>query len=82
MLPFFGYLGSIDIAPKGDSRLLSGAKADYLRLDGCGSDVSFLSNAAGSSNGRTSLSEGEYLGSNPGPAAELGYVGHRPCPLI
>ena len=26
---------------------------------------------AGSSNGRTSPSEGEYLGSNPGPAATL-----------
>ena len=29
----------------------------------------FLSKFAGSSNGRTSPFEGEYLGSNPGPAA-------------
>ena len=29
-----------------------------------------LSEAGGSSNGRTSPSEGEYLGSNPGPAAK------------
>ena len=28
-----------------------------------------ISNIAGSSNGRTSPSGGEYLGSNPGPAA-------------
>ena len=35
-----------------------------------------VSKAAGSSNGRTSPFEGEYLGSNPGPAA-LDTKGHK-----
>ncbi|GEM_PF-1223063 len=33
--------------------------------------------AAGSSNGRTSPSEGEYLGSNPGPAARVSAVSRQ-----
>ncbi len=44
----------------------------FIRFRKAGNCLYFLSKAAGSSNGRTSASEAEYLGSSPGPAALYG----------